>query len=209
MVGLADCRPIRDMEHLARLYGQPNAISLAKEVDALTPSYRALVEASRFCVLATAGPGGLDCSPRGDGAGVVRVVDERTLLLPDRRGNNRIDSLRNIITDPRVALLFFVPPLTETLRVNGRAVLTDDADLCGSFAVEGSAPKTVVIIHIESVFWQCARALVRSGMWQTGAWADTHALPTPGRMLAEASEGREDGAAYDSDLRARQARTLY
>lgn len=201
--------PVGDVDALAALYGEVNAISRAKEVPALTPAYRTMVEASRFCVLATAGPEGLDCSPRGDRDPVVRVHDDRTLLLPDRRGNNRIDSLRNIVRDPRVALLFLIPGLTETLRVNGTALVTADPELCATFPVDGQLPRSVIVVRIQSVYWQCARALVRSGLWNPDAWQELSDMPTPGRMLSEASGGKEDGAAYDATLRERQARTLY
>ncbi len=209
MTGQPPWEPIADEEALAALYGEPGAAALKKEVPALTPAYRAMVEASRFCVLATVGPEGLDCSPRGDREPVVRVLDDRTLLLPDRRGNNRIDSLRNIVRDPRVALLFIIPGITETLRVNGTAIVTRDGGLCAEFPVDGKLPRSVIVIRIRSVYWQCARALVRSDLWNRDRWPDISDMPTPGRMLSEASCGTEDGAAYDADLRARQARTMY
>lgn len=209
MTGQPPWEPIADAEALVALYGEANAISRKKEVAALTPSYRALIEASRFCVLATAGPEGLDCSPRGDRDPVVRILDDRTLLLPDRRGNNRIDSLRNIVRDPRVALLFLIPRIAETLRVNGMAMVTADADLRASFPVDGKLPRSVIVIRIQSVYWQCARALVRSDLWNPDRWPDFPEMPTPGRMLAEASCGTEDGDAYDAALRARQAQTMY
>jgi len=157
-------------------------------------------------VIATAGPGGLDCSPRGDPAPVVAVVDDTTLLLPDRRGNNRLDSLENLITDPRIALLFLVPGATETMRVNGRARLSADPALLASFTIEGKAPALVVEIAIESVYFQCARALKRAEVW--APQRTKPAVPSAGTMLAEAQSGF-DGRGYDAELEARQRATLY
>lgn len=202
-------RPIADPAELAALYGQPGATSLAKEVDYLTAGYRAFVEASPFLVLATMGPEGLDASPRGDGPGFVRVVDEKTLIVPDRRGNNRIDSLRNVLAEPRIALLFLVPGVDETLRVNGRAVVDADPDLCASFAVDGKAPKTVLVVTVEAVFFQCARALLRSRLWEPDSRIARSALPSVGSLVAEASAGREGGDAYDRSLAERIPKTLY
>ncbi|PGH52827.1 pyridoxamine 5'-phosphate oxidase [Azospirillum palustre] len=202
-------RPITDLAALEALYGEPAAPSIAKEVPALTPGYRALIEASPFFVLATSGPDGLDASPRGDEAGFVRVADDRTLLIPDRRGNNRIDSLRNILADPRVGLLFLVPGLNETLRVNGRAVIDTDPALCESFAVDGKPPKSVLVVTIESVFFQCGRALLRSRLWDPAVRIERSSLPSAGALLAEASAGREGGDAYDRSLAERIPKTLY
>ena len=202
-------RRITDIAALEALYGEPATASIAKEVPALTPGYRALIEASPFFVLATSGPGGLDASPRGDGPGFVRVADDRTLLIPDRRGNNRIDSLRNILADPRVGLLFLVPGLNETLRVNGRAVIDTDPALCDSFAVDGKAPKSVLVVTIETVFFQCARALLRSRLWDPEARVPRSDLPSVGALLAEASAGREGGDAYDRSLAERIPKSLY
>jgi PPOX class probable FMN-dependent enzyme len=200
---------IRDLAALEALYGQPAAPSVRKEVGFLTPGYRAMIEASPFLVLATSGPEGLDCSPRGDAPGFVRVADERTLLIPDRRGNNRIDSLRNILRDPRVGLLFLIPGVDETLRVNGRAAISADPALCDSFAVDGKAPCTVLTVAIESVFFQCARALLRGGLWDPASRIARTTLPSTGTLLAEASAGVEGGEAYDRALGERVLKTLY
>ena len=185
------------VEALEALYGVPNAASTVKEVDYLTPEYRTLIAASPFAVLATSGPEGLDASPRGDKPGFVRMEGDRTLMLPDRRGNNRVDSLRNIVRDPRVALLFMIPGSGTTLRVNGRAVLSIDPDLLASFAVDGKPPRSVMVMTIETVFFQCARAVVRSALWDPESRVDPASLPTPGRMLAALSEGALGGKAYD------------
>lgn len=188
---------ITRIEDLEALYGPPAETSLVKEVDRVTPHYRAFIEASPFVVLATAGPEGLDCSPRGDARGFVRVHDDRTLMLPDRHGNNRIDSLRNLLRDPRAALLFVVPGSGNTLRVNGRAQVSADPDLLASFAVEGKAPRTVLVMAVEAVYFQCARAIIRSGLWDPKNHVDPAALPSVGRILAALSDDRVDGDDYD------------
>ncbi|GIK79152.1 MAG: pyridoxamine 5'-phosphate oxidase [Alphaproteobacteria bacterium] len=188
---------ITRIEDLEALYGPPAETSLVKEVDRVTPHYRAFIEASPFVVLATAGPEGLDCSPRGDARGFVRVHDDRTLMLPDRHGNNRIDSLRNLVRDPRAALLFVVPGSGNTLRVNGRAQVSADPDLLASFAVEGKAPRTVLVMAVEAVYFQCARAIIRSGLWDPKNHVDPAALPSVGRILAALSDDRVGGDDYD------------
>ncbi|RJF81925.1 pyridoxamine 5'-phosphate oxidase family protein [Azospirillum cavernae] len=202
-------QPIADLAALEALYGQPGAASVAKEVTRLTSGYRALIEASPFFVLATSGPDGLDASPRGDAQGFLRVADERTLLIPDRRGNNRVDSLRNILHDPRVGLLFLIPGVNETLRVNGRAVIDVDPALCDSFAVDGKAPKSVLVVTIDQVFFQCARAVLRARLWDPTAQVAPDRLPSIGALLAEASAGREGGEAYERSLNERIPKTLY
>src|ERR1700747_363681 len=145
------------LQDLEAIYASPAEASTVKQVDAIIPYYRRLIEASPFAVLATAGPEGLDCSPRGDLPGFVRIHDEKTLLLPDRRGNNRIDSLRNVVRDPRVALLFLIPGCGNTLRVNGRAHISTDADLLASFAVKEKAPRSVIVMTVDEMYFQCAR----------------------------------------------------
>jgi PPOX class probable FMN-dependent enzyme len=205
----ADPHRIADLAALTALYGTPGLTSLAKEADHVHPHYRAMIEASPFAVLATVGGGGLDASPRGDPPGFVAVEDARTLLMPDRRGNNRIDSLRNIVADPRVALLFLIPGVGETLRVNGRATLTVDPALLERFAIDGKRPVCVVRIAVETVFFQCARAIKRSALWDPARHVDRASLPSPGSILAEFSRGEVDGVQYDGELQARQAATLY
>jgi PPOX class probable FMN-dependent enzyme len=196
-------------EELDALYGVPPEASIVKEVDHITPHYCALIDASPFAVLATAGPEGLDCSPRGDKPGFVRVYDERTLMLPDRRGNNRADSLRNIVRDPRVALLFLLPGSGTTLRVNGRAQVSTDPDLLQSFVMEGSAPRSVVVIGVDAVYFQCARAIVRSDLWNPASHVDVDRLPTPGMILAALSGDRIGGVEYDRNWCTRAAKTLW
>lgn len=200
---------IGSVEELEALYGLPGETSLVKELDRLIPEYAAYIDASPFVSLATVGPEGLDCSPRGDMAGFVRVKDERTLLMPDRRGNNRADSLRNIVRDGRVGLLFLVPGSGTTLRVNGRALVSADEELCASFAVDGQAPRTVTIITIEAVYFQCARAIVRSQLWNPERHVDPRTLPTPGQILQTTSQARIDGRAYDDEWPGRAAKSMW
>jgi len=200
---------ISTIEELEALYGGPVEASLVKETDRVIPEYRAFIEAAPFAALATRGPEGLDCSPRGDGPGFVRVADEKTLLLPDRRGNNRIDSLRNIVRDPNVALLFLVPGVGETLRVNGRATISAAPALLKSFAVGGKAPRTVLSINVESVYFQCSRAIVRSGLWNPAVHVARGSLPSAGQILAALSENRISGEVYDRGLVERVRTTLY
>jgi PPOX class probable FMN-dependent enzyme len=200
---------ITTIEELEALYGLPNLASTAKEVDRITLQYRALIDASPFAVLATSGPEGLDCSPRGDLAAFARVHDEKTLMIPDRRGNNRADSLRNIIRDPHVALLLMIPGVGNTLRVNGRAHLTAEPSLLASFAMEGKPPRSVIVIAVDSVFFQCARAIVRSDLWNPARHVDPKNLPTAGEILATLSENRVGGAEYDRAWSARAKQTLW
>ncbi|MBX9461474.1 MAG: pyridoxamine 5'-phosphate oxidase family protein [Aquamicrobium sp.] len=200
---------ITSVEQLEAIYGTPGETSLVKELDRLIPEYVAFVEASPFVALATNGPEGLDCSPRGDLRGFVRVADERTLLMPDRRGNNRVDSLKNIVRDGRVGLLFLVPGSGTTLRVNGTARLSIDPELCASFAVDGHAPRSVIVITIHAVYFQCARAIVRSELWNPDRHVDPKSLPTPGRILAATSQARIDGEAYDAEWPERARKTMW
>lgn len=200
---------ITTIAELEALYGQPGEPSLVKEVTYLTPHYKALIQASPFAVLATSGPQGLDCSPRGDRPGFVRVQDDQTLLLPDRRGNNRVDSLRNIVVDPRVALLFLIPGLGTTLRVNGRAHLRTDAALLASFAVEEKEPRSVIVLTVEAAYFQCARAIVRSELWNPDRHVAAETLPTAGQMLAALSQERVGGAEYDRAWSERARKTLW
>src|SRR5262249_2300032 len=156
---------VATIDQLEAIYGLPGESSTVKVADRITPSYRVLIETSPFAALATAGPEGLDCSPRGDLAGFVRIHDETTLMMPDRRGNNRVDSLRNIVRDPRVALLFLIPGSGSTLRVNGHALVSADPKLLASFKMEGKAPRTVIVMTVHEIYFQCARAIVRSDLW--------------------------------------------
>lgn len=205
------------LAQLEALYGVPARRSVIKETNRITPEYRAMIEASPFVVLASAGPEGLDCSPRGDVAPVLVVADETTLLLPDRPGNNRIDTLRNIVRDPRVALLCLIPGVGETIRVNGRAEISVAPELLARCAAHGKPPLSVVIIRVESVYFQCARAVVRAGLWDAGRHVARTSLPSTGEILAAVSQDTDtkqdgdpfDAAAYDAELPGRIERTLY
>jgi PPOX class probable FMN-dependent enzyme len=200
---------IATIDQLEAIYGQPNEASTVKVADRITPQYRVLIDKSPFAALATCGPEGLDCSPRGDLPGFVRVHDETTLMMPDRRGNNRVDSLRNIVRDPRIALLFLIPGSGSTLRVNGHARVSADADLLASFKVDGKAPRTVIVMTVDEIYFQCARAIVRSDLWNPDRRVDPKSLPTPGQILAEMSENRVGGEDYDRAWPERARQTMW
>jgi hypothetical protein len=187
---MTDATPLAPDPHLVTsdaqlttLYGEASPASLTKEVDYLTAEYRTFVEKAPFVILASVGSEGLDCTPRGDPAGFVRVVDARTVLIPDRRGNNRIDTLRNIVRDPRISLLFLIPGVGETLRINGRAEITTDPQLCASFAMDGKLPKSVLRVKAERVYFQCPKALIRSRLWSPDAIVPRDALPSAGQIM--------------------------
>ncbi len=198
---------ITTLDDLHSHYGQPAEAATVKVTPRLTPAYRAWIERARFCILTTVGPEGTDGSPRGDEGPVVEVLDATTLALPDWHGNNRIDSLRNIVRDGRVSLMFLIPGALNALRVNGSARLTADAALRARFDRDGKQPRTVIVIRIAEVYSQCARALIRSALWTSGD--QSGGLPTVGDMLREITEGRIDGKAYDSDWPGRAAQTMW
>jgi PPOX class probable FMN-dependent enzyme len=201
---------IRDEAALEALYGESSAGAIAKEIDYVHAHYRTMIEASPFVVLATSGPEGLDCSPRGDPAGsFVQVQDDRTLLIPDRRGNNRLDSLRNIVNDPRVALLFLIPGVGETLRVNGRAAISTDPVLLARFALRGTQPRSVIVVTADRVYFQCPKALVRSELWNPEKHISRKALPSTGTILADVTAGKIGGEDYDRAYPERLRQTLY
>ena len=208
---MSTARPhvIDTLDALEALAGPIAEASIRKEVASLHPHYQAMIQASPFALLATCGPDGLDVSPRGDPAGFVHVQDERTLLLPERRGNNRIDSLRNLVVDPRVALLFIVPGVGETLRVMGRATISVEPALLERFVMNGQRPKCVLVIAVESAMFQCARAISRSRLWQPVEPDAPRPVPTPGAMLEALTQAGIDGATYDRELPERQRKTLY
>src|ERR671931_2128007 len=172
MHAMSDEHTITSVEQLEAIYGQPSGAAVWKEVDHITTEYRAFIEAAPFFALSTCGPEGVDCSPRGDAPGFVRVADAKTLLIPDRRGNNRIDSLRNIVRDPRVSLLFLIPGVGETFRVIGRAAISTDPALCESFIFAGKTPRSVIIVKVDSVYFQCSKAIVRSKLWDPSSIVD-------------------------------------
>ena len=201
---------ISTVAELEALYPEPvYPPAKIKETDRITKAYRALIEASPFFALATSGPNGLDCSPRGDPKGFVRVVDDKTVIVPDRRGNNRIDSLRNLIVDPRVALLFLIPGVSETLRIVGRATISTDPALCASFAMQGKPPRSVLVVAVEQVFFQCAKAIVRSKLWDPSIQVARASLPSTGTILAEISDGKVGGEEHDRLAPERLKATIY
>jgi PPOX class probable FMN-dependent enzyme len=201
---------IKTTPELENLYNDPPyGPAVFKEVDHITPQYRELIEAAPFAVVATCGPEGLDCSPRGDPPGFVRVLDEHTLLIPDRRGNNRIDSLRNLVRDPRISLLFLIPGVGETMRINGRAVISVDPKLTASFIVNGKTPKCVLVVNVERAYFQCTKAIIRSKLWDPTTQVDRKTLPTPGSILAELTDGKMGGDEHDRLAPERIKATIY
>jgi PPOX class probable FMN-dependent enzyme len=200
---------ITTVEQLEAIYGVTNDASTVKVADHVTPLYRVFIEKAPFAALATIGPEGIDCSPRGDLPGFVRIHDPKTLMLPDRRGNNRVDSLRNIVRDPRVSLMFLIPGSGNATRVNGRAHLSIDPELLASFKVEGKAPRSVMVMTVDEIYFQCARAIVRADLWNPDKRVDPKTLPTPGQILAEMSENKVGGAEYDRAWPERAAATMW
>ncbi len=201
---------ITTIEELEALYGEVSPAAQLKVLDHVSEDYGRFIEASPFLILSTVGPEGVDCSPRGDPKGFVRIGDDRrTLMIPDRRGNNRLDSLRNIVRDPRIALLFMVPGVGETMRVNGSALLTTDMALRESFAIEGKSPACVILVQVREIYTQCQKALARSRLWDPASRIDRSELPSVGQMLQRITSGAFDGAAYDAEYPERLKRTIY
>ena len=198
---------ITDVSDLSDIYPTPGAASLRKVADRLTPAYAAWIKASRFCTLSTVGVAGTDCSPRGDVGPAVRKLDDKHLAMPDWRGNNRMDSLRNIVEDGRVSLMFMVPGSNTIVRINGTAKLTRDPDLCRSFEQNGINPRTVIVIQIGEVYFQCSRAPMRSELWTGGD--QSQGLPSPGDFLAELTDGEVGGKDYDAELLGRAAKSMW
>lgn len=184
-----------ELSQLEAIYQAPVPASLTKVADHLTPQYRRWVEAAKFCVLSTVGPEGTDGTPRGDDGPVVMVRDAQTLLMPDWAGNNRIDSLRNIVRDPRCSLMFLIAQENNVVRINGTCQITADQELRQRFAKGQKLPRTVLVFTIAEVYFQCAKALMRSALWQADTRPD---IPTAGDFLKELSKGAEGGAAYDA-----------
>lgn len=199
---------ITTIEQLKAIYDGVSEASLVKVTGGLTPEYRRMIERAPFVALSTVGPEGLDCSPRGDLGGVVRVKDDHTLLLPDWRGNNRVDSLINIVRDPRVALMFLVPGSNTAMRVNGRAVVSVDPALLASFEMDGRHPRSVTVVTTQEVYFQCARALIRSQLWNPEHFVDAAELPTPGALL-KAAQADFDSETYDREWSERAAKTMW
>lgn len=197
---------IDTIDALEALYGAPSEAALRKVSRRMTPCYRRWIAASRFCVLATVGPEGCDATPRGEDGPVVQEVDPATLILPDWRGNNRLDSLRNIVVDGRVALVFMVPGNNIVVRVNGRAIVTDDADMRARFVQAGRQPATVIVVDIAEIYAQCPKALMRAGLWTRG---DASGLPSLGEILSEMTSGDIAAQEWDQAYPTRAAETLW
>ncbi|MEM7120205.1 MAG: pyridoxamine 5'-phosphate oxidase family protein [Pseudomonadota bacterium] len=202
-------RRITSIEDLEAHYDAPVPRSLIKELDHLNEHYRQFVEKSPFVAVATSGPGGLDCSPRGDPAGFVRIADDKTLMIPDRRGNNRLDTLRNLVADPRISLLFLIPGIGETLRINGHAEIVVDEALNDSFAMNEKAPRSVIVVTINRVYYQCQKALHRSRLWDPDAQLPRSALPSAGTMNKVFADGDFDAEAYDRNYPEHMKKTIY
>jgi PPOX class probable FMN-dependent enzyme len=200
---------ITTLQQLDALYGEPVPAAIAKEIDYISDHYKAFIDKAPFVVVATVGPEGMDCSPRGDPPGFVKVRDAKTVLIPDRRGNNRVDGLRNLVRDPRISLLFMIPGIGNTLRINGRAEIGVDPELCASLAMQGKAPKCVLVVTAERVYFQCPKALVRSRLWSQDAQIPRSELPSTGEMLQGLSKGAIDGAEYDRAYPQRLKETIY
>ncbi len=201
---------IHSVEQLNDLYGTPGPASLIKVADHVTVEYAAFLEASPFAALSTVGPEGVDCSPRGDKPGFVRITDGgKTLLLPDRRGNNRVDSLSNVVRDPRVSLMFMVPGSDNVVRVIGEAWLSIDQGLLASFALEEKSPRSVMVITVQEIYFQCARAIVRAELWNPARHVDPKDLPSAGQILAAMSNNEVGGEAYDNEWTGRAEVTMW
>jgi len=200
---------VTSIEQLETLYGHPSGAAVLKEIDHINAEYRAFIEAAPFFALSTCGPEGVDCSPRGDEPGFVRVADEKTLMIPDRRGNNRVDSLRNIVRDPRVSLLFLIPGIGETIRVIGRATISADPALLESFVFAGKTPRSVLVVTVESVYFQCSKAIIRSKLWDPSRLVDRKSLPSNGTVLAAITKGEMGGEEYDRAYPERLKSTIY
>ena len=200
---------ITSLDQLEALYGAPAQSSLDKEIAHLSEHYQAFIAQAPFVVVATSGPEGLDCSPRGDPPGFVRVLDDKTVALPDRRGNNRLDSLRNLVRDPRISLLFLIPGIGDTLRINGRAEIATEPALLASFEMQGKTPKSVLLVTVERIYFQCQKALARSRLWQADAQIPRSALPSTGEMIQALSRDDFDGAAYDQGYPDHMKKTIY
>lgn len=210
MTKVAPEHRIASIEQLEALYGDASPRAITKEIDYISDHYQAFIEASPFAMIASVADEGVDCSPRGDPKGdFVRVVDRRTVMIPDRNGNNRVDSLRNIVRDGRCALLFLIPGVGETLRINGRAELSIEPDLLASFEMQGKLPRCVVIVHVERVYFQCSKALARSKLWDPASQIPRSALPSTGQMIAALSKEHFDADEYDRNYPAHMAKTIY
>jgi len=198
---------ITNETELREILGSPSPLVAAKIADRLNPLTRQFIERSPFLCVATAGPdGGLDVSPRGDPAGFVRILDDRTLLLPDRPGNRIADTLTNLLDDPRIALLFIIPGIDDTFRVNGRAQIVDDAELLAESEVEGKVPRLGILVTVEEAYTQCPKAFIRSDLWNPDRHVDREELPSSGAIMKAVADPDLDPAEYDRERAERYAR---
>jgi PPOX class probable FMN-dependent enzyme len=197
------------LDQLETLYGQPQERALRKEIAFLNEDYQAMVKASPLVIVSSSGADGLDGSPRGDVPGFVRIIDERTLAIPDRPGNNRLDTLRNLLVDPRIALLFIIPGIGETLRVNGRAQISIEPELLQSFAVNGKPARSVIVVQVEAAYFHCSKAFVRSDCWNPDKHVERSTLPSAGAFHKRLNDGQFDAEAYDREMPERVKATLY
>jgi uncharacterized protein len=203
----ADPFAVTTLDQLAAIYDPPRDLVLQKVIHRLEPKALAFIAASPFAILATSGPQGCHATPRGDAPGFIEALDDRTLALPDRRGNNRLDGLRDILANPAVALLFLVPGAGETLRVNGTARITADPALRARFTIQGKAPATVILVTVAEVYMQCAKAIMRSKLW--GGRDRPQAVPSMGELIAAHTGGLVEPVAYDAEAPQRLRDTMY
>ncbi|MEM8540774.1 MAG: pyridoxamine 5'-phosphate oxidase family protein [Pseudomonadota bacterium] len=201
--------PIVDIAALEALYGTPGQASVVKVADRLTNEYAKLIQASPFFALASVGPEGLDCSPRGELGGAFTIHDEKTIIVPDRRGNNRLDSLRNIVVNPEIAMLFLIPGSHTTIRLNGTAIVTADAELLAANERDGTLPRSVIVVTIREIYTQCGRAVLRAGLWDAENHVDLANIPTPGDVLKAQTGGEIDGKEYDANWAGRAAKSMW
>lgn len=201
--------PIKDIASLEALYGTPGQASVVKVADRLTPEYAKLIQASPFFALASVGLEGLDCSPRGELGGAFKIHDDKTIIIPDRRGNNRLDSLRNIVGNPEIAMLFLIPGSHTTIRLNGTAIVTADAALLAAHERDGKLPRSAIVVTIREIYTQCGRAVLRAGLWDKANHVDLATLPTPGDVLKAQTGGQIDGEEYDANWAGRAAKSMW
>ena len=205
-------KKIKSIEELEAVYGPAVDRAKWKEIDHINKHYRQFIERSPFLILATYGANGIDCSPRGDPAGFVRVVSSRCLQLPDRRGNNRLDSMRNILTNPQVGLIFLIPGIGETIRVSGKAEILVEDELCDSFSINGKSASSVISISVDKAYFQCQKAIVRSQLWSSSEQLNRSELPSTGEMIKEFAlmyDADFDAKHYDDSYSENMKNTIY
>lgn len=201
---------VETLDDLAAVYQAPKEYALTKQTDHITAPGRAFIEAAPFVVMATATADGIDCSPKGDAPGFIKILDERTLLIPDRPGNNRIDGMKNLIANPKIGLIFMVPGADETYRVNGTAIISTDPDLMAHCEANGKLPRTVIVVTVEEAFNHCSKAFARSKLWSAGTQGRPDGVPTGGTFAAHRDGGDADYARrHDRDYAKRMPGELY